>query len=214
MKDKVFNQYLYYILIGIISVLAILVFPMLGSELGLALDIPDTIAGWIILVFSSLATATVNIMIFAGFMNQAKLNVKDNPNYIEANRIMMDIYLKHGIKEKLPRSPHQWNTSQYSKKGITLFLGSILSCVAFSNAILKFDLVTFISYTITILFAVFFGLFQMKCAERYWTDEYYRYAKYMEEKYDTNRRKDLPQSRGTGSSESEGLGNPEAGAKQ
>ena len=93
MQNKVFNQYLYYILIGIISVLAILVFPMLGSELGLALDIPDTIAGWIILVFSSLATATVNIMIFAGFMNQAKLNVKDNPNYIEANRIMMDIYL-------------------------------------------------------------------------------------------------------------------------
>lgn len=202
MSNKLFNQYLYYVIIAIVSVLAILVFPMLGSELGLALDIPDTIAGWIILVFSSLATATVNIMIFAGFMNQAKLNIKDNPNYIEANKILLDLALKHNIKEKLPRSPHQWNTSQYSKKGITLFIGSILSCVAFSNAILKFDIVTFISYTITILFAVFFGLFQMKCAEKYWIDEYYRYAKYMEEKYDNNRRKDISQSRGTSTEES------------
>lgn len=45
MKDKIFNQYLYYILIAIVSVLAILVFPMLGSELGLSLDIPNTAAG-------------------------------------------------------------------------------------------------------------------------------------------------------------------------
>ena len=213
MSNKLFNQYLYYVIIAIVSVLAILVFPMLGSELGLALDIPDTIAGWIILVFSSLATATVNIMIFAGFMNQAKLNIKDNPNYIEANKILLDLALKHNIKEKLPRSPHQWNTSQYSKKGITLFIGSILSCVAFSNAILKFDIVTFISYTITILFAVFFGLFQMKCAEKYWIDEYYRYAKYMEEKYDNNRRKDISQSRGTSTEESTRSRDIEAGTK-
>lgn len=138
-----------------------------------------------------LATATANMMIFFGFMSQARVNVKDDEHYKEAEAILLDLSLKRAVKEKLPRSPHKWNTTQYGRKGVTLFVGSLASGFALTNAILQFNVVTLISYTITVIFAILFGIFQMKTAERYWTDEYYRYAKYeqqvyeqMEEKHD------------------------------
>lgn len=181
------NQYLYYIIIAIVSIISIVVFPMIGSDLGVEITFPNTIIGWVIYVGSALATAMVNMMIFYGFMSQAKINIKDNPRYIEANEILLKLSLKHQGHTKLPHSPKQWNAIQYGKKGTTLFLGSLFSCFAFTNAILTFNVVTLITYSFTVMFAIFFGIFQMKIAEKYWTDEYYRYAKYQESLYEENK---------------------------
>ena len=180
MKEKI-NQSIYYIIIGCVSLIAIIVFPLLSSEVGLDIQLPNTIMGWVVYVGSALATAIVNMMIFYSFMNQAKINIKDNPRYIEANEIMLRLSINHPDKIKLPRSPKKWTRQQYSGKGITLFIGSCLSCFVFTNAILTYNLITLLTYTFTVLFAIFFGIFQMKKAESYWTDEYYRYAKYQEE---------------------------------
>lgn len=179
---KPWGNYLYYIIIGIVSVVSIAIFPMMGSDFGLEINFPTTIGGWIVYVGSTLSTAIVNMFIFYGFMSQAKLNVKDNERYKEGQEILIRLELAKGHNTTvIPRSPKKWTNREWAKKGTTLFLGSIFSCFAFTNAILTFNVVTLITYTFTVLFAICFGIFQMKTAEDYWTDEFYRYAKYEEE---------------------------------
>ena len=106
-------------------------------------------------------------MIFYGFLEQGKLNVRNDPHYVEATEILLKLSLKHPKKTKLPRSPKRWTTVQYSRKGVCIFLSSIFSCFAFTNAILRFDLITLLTYSFTIVFAIIFGVFQMKNAESY-----------------------------------------------
>ena len=76
-KDRI-KQNLYYVIIGIISFLSVAFLPMVGSTIGLAWKLPDTTAGWVVWVVSRLIIATINVLIFYSFMEQAKLNVKDN----------------------------------------------------------------------------------------------------------------------------------------
>ena len=77
MKEK-FDQYIYYFIIFCVSLITIIVFPLLSSDIGLELGFPDTLIGWAVYVGSALATAIVNMMIFYSFMNQAKINVAEN----------------------------------------------------------------------------------------------------------------------------------------
>ena len=76
-KDRI-KQNLYYVIIGIISFLSVAFLPMVGSTIGLEWKLPDTTAGWVVWVVSRLIIATINVLIFYSFMEQAKLNVKDN----------------------------------------------------------------------------------------------------------------------------------------
>ena len=107
------------------------------------------------------------MLIFFGFMSQAKVNVRDNENFQRANEILLDLAIRKKHKEKVPKSPKQWQTNEYSRKGVMLFLGSIFSCIGLANAILTFNVITLVSYIITTVFAIIFGIFQMKHAEAY-----------------------------------------------
>ena len=169
--DKV-KQYLYYFIIGIISLIALMFLPMLGTSVGLAWNIPNTTVGWIVWVVTKLIVAVINILIFHCFMCQAKVNIKDNDNYKKAR----DILINQKVKEVLPKSPHRWNIEQYGKKGITIFLASALSTVALTQALLTFDWVSMLTYLFTIIMGLIFGILQMKTAEEYWTSEYLEYA--------------------------------------
>ncbi len=169
--DKI-KQYLYYFIIGIISLISLLFLPMLGTSVGLAWNIPDTVVGWIVWIVTKLIVAIINILIFHCFMCQAKINIKDNENYKKAR----DILIHEKVKEILPKSPHRWNIEQYGKKGITIFLASALSTVALTQALLTFDWVSMLTYLFTIIMGLIFGILQMKTAEEYWTNEYLEYA--------------------------------------
>ena len=105
-------------------------------------------------------------------MEQAKLNVKDNERYKEANEIL----LRAKKREHEPKSPAKWQAEQYGKKGTKIFLGSAMSVVAFGQAILSYDWVSMLSMLFTIVMGIIFGIMQMKKAETYWTTEYYAYA--------------------------------------
>lgn len=166
------RRYLYYFLIGLISLIACVFLPMLGSEVGLGFNVPNTTAGWIVYVVTKLLVATINMMIFYCFMEQAKLNVKDDPHFIEANQIL------HKLKDKvrIPLSPQAWNKKQYSIKGVTVAITSLLAAFALTNAILSFDLAEMLTYVFTIIMGLVFGILNMKSAEIYWSDEYYEYA--------------------------------------
>ena len=166
------RQNIYYIIIGIISFITVAFLPMVGSTVGLQWKLPDTTVGWIVWAVTRLVISTINVLLFYSFMEQAKLNVKDNERYKEANEIL----LRAKKREHEPKSPAKWQAEQYGKKGTKIFLGSAMSVVAFGQAILSYDWVSMLSMLFTIVMGIIFGIMQMKKAEIYWTTEYYAYA--------------------------------------
>lgn len=166
------RQNIYYIIIGIISFITVAFLPMVGSTVGLEWNLPDTTVGWIVWAVTRLVISTINVLLFYSFMEQAKLNVKDNERYKQANEIL----LKSKKKEHEPKSPGKWQAEQYGRKATKIFLGSAMSVVAFGQAILSYDWVSMLAYIFTLAMGLIFGVMQMKKAEIYWTTEYYAYA--------------------------------------
>lgn len=184
--DKV-KQYLNYIIIGIVSLIALVFLPMLGSTVGLNWNIPNTVVGWIVWVAVKLIVATLNVLVFHCFMQQAKVNVKDNENYKRAR----DILINQKEREVLPKSPNKWSSQQYIKKGTTIFISTGLSTIALTQAILSFDYVSMLTYLFTVVMGLIFGTLQMKTAEEYWTEEYLQYALMKEREFKLSANPDL-----------------------
>lgn len=174
--DK-FKQYQYYIIVGVVSLFSVFFLPFLGSELGLGWVLPTTVAGWVVYITSKVLVAVINMLIFYCFMQQGKSNIKDNKKYVEACEIMA----KTSDKKYIPLSPAAWGLRQYGFKGTTVAITTMLSAIGLTQAILVFDYVVMFSYIFTICMGVVFGIIQMNTAEEYWTDEYWRYAKMVEE---------------------------------
>lgn len=198
--DKV-RQYTNYVIIAIVSFIALVFLPMLGTTIGLGWNIPDTTVGWVVWVVVKAIVATLNVLIFHCFMEQAKVNVKSNDNYTRARAILAT----QKVKEVLPRSPHKWVGQQYGKKGTAIFLTTALSTIALTQAILSFDYVSMLTYLFTIIMGLIFGVLQMKTAEDYWTDEYLQYALMKqaekERNNDNSRRDSISQLGGAGQEE-------------
>lgn len=171
MKEQL-KQYTYYIIIVIISLFALCFLPLLGSEVGLGFNYPNELTGRIVWWTTKLIMASLNVLIFHSFMQQAKVNIRDNDNYKKANELLSSIKLK----EYKPQSPQKWNAKQYSSKGTSIFISSSLATIALTQAILTYDIVSMLTYLFTIIMGIIFGILQMKKAELYWTEEYYDYA--------------------------------------
>ena len=176
--DAINRQYLYYVIIGIFTFIVLVFMPMLGSSIDGGLKLPQGKGAWVMFVITRVLIAVTNIIIFYSFMQQAKLNVRNNKEYIEANKILLRGKNK---RERKPMSPKKWEASQYLKKGTTLAIGTVFALFSLSQAILTYKYTDLISYVLLIFLATVFGIFQMKKAEIYWTTEYYRYAKMIEE---------------------------------
>ena len=176
MDDKKWTNNLYYILIGVLSYISLVILPMLGSELGMSFNFPTTTAGWFVYITSQLIAAVINVLIFHSFICQAKLNIKDNENYKRA------VELLRSNKEKtyIPRSLARFNTKEYAVKGISIFLGSILATIAIGEAILTYNYVKLISYLLVIIMGIIFGILECKKYEEYYTTEYLDYAEMVE----------------------------------
>ena len=176
--DAINRQYLYYVIIGIFTFIVLVFMPMLGSSIDGGLKLPQGKGAWVMFVITRVFIAITNIIIFYSFMQQAKLNVRNNEYYKAANEILLKT---KNAKEKKPMSPKKWEASQYLKKGTTLAIGTVFALFSLSQAILTYKYTDLISYVLLIFLATVFGIFQMKKAEIYWTTEYYRYAKMIEE---------------------------------
>lgn len=177
MKDELYtkiNMNLYYFLIGILSLLVLFVAPLftLGEESELVFNIPRTPAAWMVYIITKVFVAIINLLLFHCFVKQARLNIIDNENYKKATEILQ----KYKPKEYKPRSEKQYFGKLYLTKGTTIFLTSILGAVVLTNAILSWDLSSFITYALTITMGIIFGIMKMKDVEHYWTGEFYDYA--------------------------------------
>lgn len=165
-------------MIAVVSLCAMFVIPCFGSTVGMEWNFPNSVVGWIVFITSKLTVAIVNILIFHGFIKQSRINIRDNPAYLEAMQILNDV----GRKTYTPRSLAEINKKEYGHKMITIFISSMFSAFSFSQAILTFDITSLISYSITVLFGIIFGLLEMKKYEDYYTHEFVDYAKYVQEK--------------------------------
>ena len=175
-----FRNYLYYILIGVISILVLVFVPMIGSEAGLGFNFPNTASGWIVYIMTKLIIAVLNISIFYCFLQQAKINIRDNDKYKQANEIL----LRESKKDYTPRSPKKWQSQQYKVKGLSIFIFSLLGCIALTNAILTYDYMSLLTYFLVLIIGLIGGILEMKNAEYYWTNEYYEYANEYKNKLD------------------------------
>lgn len=198
------TQWLYYFIIGGISLVTLVFLPMVGSEVGMEWNLPTTPIGWGIWIITKLIVSILNILLFHCFMEQAKINVKDNERYKEAYAKLYEI----APKVYNPRSPKQWNKREYTTKGITLFVFTALSTVALTQAVLTFDYMSLLTYLFTIIIGIVFGIIQMKKAELYWTTEFCDFANnfYEQHKEDkdngsNNREQNLQEHSGTNSEE-------------
>lgn len=178
-RQRILSQFranMYYIVIFVVSIIVLIFLPMFGSEVGIELNLPNTVAGWCVYVATKLIVAGINVIIFHSFMQQAKINVKDNEQYREGLRIMGE-YKDENYK---PMAPSIWVRKQYLGKATTIFLMSVLGAFAFTQALLTYDYITAITYFITIIMGIIFGILQMSKAEEYWTQEFYDYCKMIE----------------------------------
>ena len=203
-RYETFKVYMYYVIIGLVSLISLIFLPMVGSEIGLDWNIPNTTVGWVVWVAVKVIVATINVLIFYSFMQQAKVNVRDNEEYKWANEVLG----RMKQKDFIPRSPQKFNSQSYLRKGTTIFITSALATVALSQAILNYDWMAMLTYIFTIVMGIIFGILQMKNAEEYWTIEYPRYVRLkleemeVKEPDDSNRKQDLQESTGTSSGES------------
>lgn len=173
MRERKWQQYTNYILIGVVSFIALVFLPFLGSELGLGFNLPDTVAGWVLYIMKQLLAAIVNVLIFHNFILQARVNIREDERYLEAEEILRN------FKDKtyIPRSLTQFNKREYGVKGATIFIFSILSVFALSQALLTYDYMLLISYILTVAFGLVFGILEMNKYQEYYTGEYLDYAK-------------------------------------
>lgn len=166
----------YYTIIGIISLIALFFLPMIGSSAGLEWNLPNTLVGWCVWVLSKLIVAVINILIYHCFIQQAKVNVRDNEKFLEAQSILVTA----DIEKDVPRGPKEYLHGLYSKKSISIFVTTMLSAIGLTQAVLSFDWIAMLTYFFTILMGLIFGVIQMNETEQYWTEEYWRYAKKVE----------------------------------
>lgn len=181
-KPKFIDLYLYYILIGVLSFIALFFLPFFGSEVGMAFTFPTTPAGWVIYITQQAIMALVNILIFHSFICQSYINVKDNPNYIQAR----DIFHKDN-KEYIPLTLAQFNRKEYGRKGVFIFIGTLLGGFALTQAILSYDYIRMLAYLFTIILGIIFGVYEMKKYEEYLTYEYLQSALYYQKKEEEKR---------------------------
>lgn len=182
LREK-FSLNFYYCLIFLLSLLVMTVAPMFtpsaNTDLGISAIFPHSVIGWAIYVCTKVFVGVVNLLLFHCFVKQARINVKDNGKYIAACKI----YEMYHPREYNPRGPKQYFGQLYRKKGVMIFLTSMLSAVVLTNAILSFDVTAFVTYCMTIVMGLVFGILKMKEVEVYWTGEFYDSAMKLKNKY-------------------------------
>lgn len=175
-----FNDAAYFIIIGLISLLTIVLPPLfmgcLSSDIGLAF--PKNAAGWILWSVLNISTAIANISLLVLFKLQAKKNARNNENFKRANEILNKLA---GQKEVfIPRSPRRMDAGDYSKKVVCILISTFTSSIVLTSLILSFDWMTLLSCLVSIIITLCISWVTMLNNEIYWTEEYILYAELKE----------------------------------
>ena len=167
------KQGVYYILVALLSITALIVFPMLDSSSLTFMDaFPHTPTGWTLWCIERTLIVVMNLLILTLFVKQARVNVKDDENFKKANEILASFK----PKQYKPISPAQYYSKLYARKGVTLAITTLASLIAIGDAIINYNYLLLIATAVTILFAIVFGVISMKDTELYLTTDYLTWA--------------------------------------
>lgn len=175
LKNKL-RIYTYYILIGVLSILSVVVFPILNSTADIRNTFPKDPTGWTMYILIRVLVVMMNMMIFTNFLAQAKLNIKENENYKKANEILG----KCRAKEYHPRSPQRYLGQTYAVKGTFLIITTIASLFVIGNAVLNYDYMILIATSFSVIMSIVFGIMTMRRVEVYYVSEYLDFAENIE----------------------------------
>ena len=176
-----FRDISYFLIIGIISIIVVFIIPLIsGAVYGdIGMYFPKTTEGWIVYWCIRGGSVVGNVAVFVLFKQQAKMNIRNNENYLKAKEILSEHFES---KEFVPRSPRQMNLREYIIKVTSVIATTILSGVTISALAISFDFITFLSCIVATVIAICFGWVTMIKNEIYWTEEYLEYAKYVDKK--------------------------------
>ena len=176
------NDYAYFAIIGLISLLVIFIPPLfmgcLSSDISIAF--PKSVEGWILYGIMNGSTAIANICLLILFKLQAKKNSRNNENFKKANEILNRLAGKKEVF--IPRSPAKMNASDYSKKIICIVVSTLTASITLTSLILSFDWMTLLSCLVSIIITLCISWITMINNEIYWTEEYILYAQLVEKK--------------------------------
>lgn len=192
---KALNSNVYFIIIGLVSMLTIFIPPLfmgcLSSDIGLAF--PKNLEGWILWIIMNGSTAAANISLLVLFKLQAKKNSRNDPKFIKANELLNRL---SGEKEVfVPRSPARMNIGDYTKKIVAIIISTLLASVTITSLILSFDWMTLLSCLISIIITLCISWITMVNNEEYWCEEYILYAEMMERKHKEKLAKESTETR-------------------
>jgi len=176
------NDSAYFIIIGLISVLGIIIPPLVNGCLNsdISLNFPKNLEGWILWGLLNGGTALGNIALLILFKAQAKKNCRNNPNFIKANQILNKLAGKREVF--IPRSPAKMNAQDYSKKITTILLSTVASSVVLTSIIVSFDWLTLLSCILSVFISLCVSWIAMINNEEYWVNEYILYAELLQKK--------------------------------
>lgn len=169
------NKYFWYGIVFILSLITLFAIPMLGSEAGLDWNIPNTPVGWVVWIVGNVAASILNVLMFHSFTKQGKVNILEDPRYLEAEQLIQDNKIE---PDRIPEAPEKLISRTYRTKGISIFVFTLLGTIGLGQAILTFDGVKFLSQVIVLGTGLVAGVMQMKHVEDIWTIDYLSYAKY------------------------------------
>lgn len=171
------KQGVYYVLVALLSITALIVFPLLDSStLSFASAFPATPTGWTIWAIERALIVIMNLLILTLFIKQARVNVKDNEKYKKA----IEILEKYKPKDYRPISPKEYYGKLYIRKGTTLSITTLASLIAIGDAVINYNYLLLVATAVTILFAVVFGIISMKDTEVYLITDFLTYCEELE----------------------------------
>lgn len=170
---KEWRIYQNYAIIALLSFVSVFFLPMLGSSVGLELNIPTTAVGWVVYIITKLCIVVINMLMLDQFIKQAKVNVRDNERFTKAD----EYFNKSDEIEEEILPPKQFLSHLYRNKMVSCLIMSILGVFGLSQAILTFDWVSMLTYLFTIIMGLIFGWISMNRVEDYWVNDYYKLYK-------------------------------------
>lgn len=172
------------IAVVILSMVAMFLVPLLGSYMTGKTQFPQTIPEWILYFACTLAISICSLFIYLALFNQGKMNVKDEPGYLEAKELHLKNFKRMNGKDVIPIDPFVWEKKQKIRKGIWQTIGIFMGLLGLGLAIISWNNSQFISATLSVIMSIAFGLVKMADVERMWTEGWLEWELYIEKKLD------------------------------
>lgn len=168
----------------ILSVIAMFLVPLLGSYLTGQSQFPQTIPEWILYFACALAISICSLFIYLALFNQGKMNVKEEPEYLEAKELHLKNFKRRNGKDVVPINPFVWEKNQKRRKGFLQTMGIFFGLLGLGLAVITWNTSQFVSATLSVVMSIGFGLVKMADVERMWTEGWLEYELYIQKKLD------------------------------